>query len=70
MGLLIINVAFTLGSSCKTLRETLIHNSMFIYLGESGYQISVKMSSFPGQEKKNSEEGGRGQEKQSKHFNH
>lgn len=36
IGTLIIDVAFMLGDSYKTLREMLIHNSIFIYWGGQG----------------------------------
>lgn len=47
IGLLITDAAFMLRNSYKTLRETLIHSSIFIYLRGSGCQIRVDMSSFP-----------------------
>lgn len=58
-GPFIIDIAFTLSNSYKTLREMLIHSSIFIYLGRgSGCHIRVDMSSFAVQKKRMNQEVG------------
>lgn len=52
IGLLITDIELMLGNSYRRLRETIIHNGIFIYFGEIECQLRADLSSFPVQKKK------------------
>lgn len=46
IGLLITDIAFMLGNFYNTVTGTLVHNGVFVYLGDSRFQIRVNVSSL------------------------